>query len=146
MCLHLVNFIKFTVANWISYSICFVKCFLQGGDKLQEAYYTFEELADKLAATPSLLNGQATCLIGQGKYEEAEAKLQEALEKDSNSTETLINMAVLSHLTGKPVDICNRFLNQLNDSAAAIPFLQELQSKEAEYDFCMKQHQPSIHL
>lgn len=123
---------------WVNLSI--------GGDKLQEAYYTFEELADKHAATPSLLNGQATCLIGQGKYEEAEAKLQEALEKDSNNTETLINMTVLSHLTGKPIEVCNRFLNQLNDSTAAIPFVQELQSKENEYDFCMKQHQPTVHL
>nr|CAG4648100.1 EOG090X0A8E [Moina brachiata]SVE93153.1 EOG090X0A8E [Moina brachiata] len=93
-----------------------------GGEKLQEAYYTFEELADKHAATPSLLNGQATCLIGQGKYEEAEAKLQEALEKDSNNTETLINMTVLSHLTGKSVETCNRSLNQLSDSAASVSF------------------------
>mgnify|MGYP003353507850 CR=1 FL=1 len=92
-----------------------------------------------------MLNGQATCLIGQGKYEEAEAKLQEALEKDSNNTETLINTTVLSHLTGKPVEICNRSLNQLSDSAASISFVQELQAKEAEYDFCMKQHQPSMH-
>ena len=35
----------------------------QGGDKLQEAYYTFQELADKNATTALLLNGQATCYI-----------------------------------------------------------------------------------
>ena len=48
---------------------------------MQEAYYIFQELADKHTVTPLLLNGQAVCYIAQGKYEDAQTALQEALDR-----------------------------------------------------------------
>ena len=76
-----------------------------GGDKIQDAYYIYQELIDKHGATPLLLNGQSASYIGQEKYDEAEAALQEAVEKDPNNVDTLINLIVLAQQTGKSTEV-----------------------------------------
>ena len=48
---------------------------------MQDAFFTYQEQADKNSTTSILLNSQALCQINQGKYEEALSLLQESLDK-----------------------------------------------------------------
>ncbi|CAF5012796.1 unnamed protein product, partial [Rotaria sp. Silwood1] len=115
-----------------------------GSEKLQEAYYIFQELADKHTVTPLLLNGQAVCYIAQGKYEDAQTALQEALDRDSNDPQTLINLIVLSQLTAKPPEVSNRYISQMKDSHANHPFVRDLANKANELDRLVRNYQPSV--
>ncbi|ORX49908.1 hypothetical protein DM01DRAFT_1338042, partial [Hesseltinella vesiculosa] len=82
-----------------------------GGEKYQEAYYIFEEFGQSPSAqTSKVLNGQATANLALGRYPEAESLLLEALNKNSNDPETLVNMIVCAQLLTKPSDVVNRYI------------------------------------
>ncbi|CAH0558799.1 unnamed protein product [Brassicogethes aeneus] len=113
-----------------------------GGDKLQEAYYIYQEMVDKYGSTSMLLNGQAVTFIGQGKYEEAESALQEALDRDPNYPDTLINMIALNRHLGKGPEIGNRYLSQLKDGHANHPYIKDLKQKETDFERICLQYVP----
>jgi len=111
-----------------------------GGEKVQEAYYIYQEMIDKLGSTALLLNGQAVTFLAQGKYSEAESALAEAIEKDPNNPDTLVNMIVLAQHQGKQPEVSNRYLSQLKDMDPHHNFVTKLAQKEADFDRMVKQY------
>lgn len=74
---------------------------MQGGEKYQQAFYVFEEMAQANSTTaPLSLVSQAIAEIHLGRYEEAEVALKRALELDPKDTDAMANLVVLSILSG----------------------------------------------
>ncbi|CAG8445959.1 21918_t:CDS:2 [Dentiscutata erythropus] len=106
-----------------------------GGDKYQEAYYIYEEIAQSPSSnTVKVLNGQAVCNIHLGRYPEAESLLLEALNKNNSDPDTLVNLIVVSNLIGKPTEVVNRYITQLKEVAPNHVFLQDLDLKTSLFD------------
>lgn len=74
---------------------------VQGGEKYQQAFYVFEELA-QAAATSSVrtLVSQAVCEVHLGRLEEAQAALDQALQKDAEHADAIANLLVLNIISG----------------------------------------------
>ena len=73
----------------------------QGGDKYQQAFYVFEELA-QAPSTSSIrsLVAQAVCELHLGRTEEAQVALEQAIQKDPEYAEAIANLLVVKLITG----------------------------------------------
>lgn len=105
-----------------------------GKEKIKDAFYIYQEIIDKYGATPSLLVSQASCLIQQQKYEDAEKLLLDAQQRDSNNPEALMGLYVVTQFLGKQIEVSNRYMNQLKQDHPAHMWTKELLAKEQEFD------------
>ncbi|KAF8436383.1 coatomer epsilon subunit-domain-containing protein [Terfezia claveryi] len=103
-----------------------------GGDKYQQAYYVFEELAQAPStSTASTLVGQAVAEIHLGRLEEAEVALQQAQAKNPKHAEALANAIVLSVLAGK--DNSDQ-LSELRNTMPDHPLLTDVEQRSELFD------------
>jgi len=102
----------------------------QGGSKIQDAFYVYQELGDKYAWTSKLYNGSAACQMAMGRYDDAEKDLVEAINRDSKDPDTLQNLAVCALHLGKPT---TRFLNQLKTLAPKPFAIEQLAAFAAQF-------------
>ena len=73
----------------------------QGGDKYQQSFYVFEELA-QAPSTSSVrsLVSQAVAELHLGRTDEARSALEQALKKEPAFADAIANLAVLTLITG----------------------------------------------
>ncbi|KAM7203689.1 coatomer subunit epsilon-like protein [Rhypophila sp. PSN 637] len=103
-----------------------------GGDKYQQAFYVFEELA-QAPATSSVrsLVSQAVAELHLGRTDEAKAALDEALKKEPGFADAIANSLILEVITGKgPQDLKGSLANV--DSQH--PYLTDLAEKSELFD------------
>lgn len=106
--------------------------YFQGGERYQQAFYVFEEMAQapSTSATKSLI-GQAVAELHLGRLPEAEAALQQAVQKDPNDMEAIANSIVLNVISGK--DTGEHGLS-LEDIAPEHPLLVDVREKSSLFD------------
>jgi len=110
-----------------------------GVEKSKDAYFAFQELADKSKSTPLLLNGQVCAFLAQGMMVEAEAALNEAMDIDSNNYDTLVNQVVYNHLNGKDA---SRLVTQLKEKDQS-NFVAEYKQREADFERLCQNYKPA---
>ncbi|KAG5748967.1 hypothetical protein H9Q69_009282 [Fusarium xylarioides] len=113
-----------------------------GGEKYQQAFYVFEELA-QAPSTSSVrsLVSQAVCELHLGRTEEAQAALEQALEKDANNADAIANLLVLSVISGNQSD---EFAQKLKSVKPNHQFLADLEEKSALFDKAATKYSPKV--
>lgn len=114
-----------------------------GGEKMQEAFYIYQELADKYNETPVLLNGMAACKMHLAQFDEAEKYLLKALAASSTDIQTLQNLVICSQHTRKAPEVVSRYLNTLNRSAPTCSLLKRRSEAEEAIDKLIPSFKPS---
>jgi coatomer protein complex subunit epsilon len=113
---------------------------LLGGDKVQEAMQLLDDLKEKFGSCVLLLNGLALAHMSAGTYDAAEKCLLDAMSKRSNDAETLINLITCSYHLKKPIELINRYVAQLKNSAPHHPWVRAHATMEGKFDSWVEQH------
>ncbi|EMT63430.1 coatomer epsilon subunit-domain-containing protein [Fusarium oxysporum II5] len=113
-----------------------------GGEKYQQAFYVFEELA-QAPSTSSIrsLVSQAVCELHLGRTEEAQAALEQALEKDADNADAIANLLVLNVISGNQSD---EFAQKLRSVKPDHQFLADLEEKSALFDKAATKYSPKV--
>ncbi|RYP19474.1 hypothetical protein DL765_003314 [Monosporascus sp. GIB2] len=103
-----------------------------GGDKYQQAFYVFEELA-QAPSTSSIVSlvSQAVCELHLGRVEEAQGALEQAIQKQPDYTEAIANLLVLTVVIGKDA---SELKESLRKTAPEHQYLVDLEEKSALFD------------
>ncbi|KYK60299.1 hypothetical protein DCS_01436 [Drechmeria coniospora] len=103
-----------------------------GGDKYQQAFYVYEELA-QAPSTASIrsLVAQAVCELHLGRLEEAGSALEEAMKKEPGCADAIANMLVLQVISGNDVA---ELAESLKKADGKHQFLLDLQQKSELFD------------
>ncbi|KAI8945491.1 coatomer epsilon subunit-domain-containing protein [Xylaria longipes] len=103
-----------------------------GGEKYQQAFYVFEELAQAPSTSSTLtLVSQAICELHLGRVEEAQIALEQVLQKQPDYADAIANLLVLTIITGKDAA---ELTSSLKKSAPQHAMLADLEEKSDLFD------------
>lgn len=107
-----------------------------GGEKLQDAFYCFDDFNEKFTASVLLLNNMAVCNMGQQKLDDnVSSYLRDGLDREPNNENLLINYMFYAQQTDKTAEtVVNRYLSLLKDTCKKSELVSDLARKEAEFD------------
>ena len=104
----------------------------KGGERYQQAFYVFEEMAQAPGASGTKpLVCQAVAELHLGRLPEAEAALEQAIQRDPEDVEAIANFIVLSVISGKGPGEKEA---ELKSKAPSHPLLLDLQEKSSLFD------------
>ena len=116
-----------------------------GTEKLQSAFYVYEELASTPSTTsPTSLVGQAVAELQLGRLEEAEAALRQAMEKEGADPQSIANAIVLASVAGKRTDEVDDLKAKLASIDAEHALLLDLQQKSDLFDTAKTKYAPKV--
>ncbi|PKS07512.1 hypothetical protein jhhlp_006116 [Lomentospora prolificans] len=103
-----------------------------GGEKYQQAFYVFEELA-QAPSTSSVrsLVAQAVAELHLGRTEEAESALEQAIKTEPKYADAIANLLVLTVVSGKDPKEITEKLKQVDPKHS---FLKDLEEKSDLFD------------
>ncbi|KAI4598017.1 hypothetical protein KJ359_003826 [Pestalotiopsis sp. 9143b] len=114
----------------------------EGGEKYQQSFYVFEELAQTPASSSiTSLISQAVTEIHLQRYEEAQAALDQALQKEPQNADALANMVVLKTVTGQDRQ---EAVAALEKAASSHPLLLDWQEKKSEFEKAASKFKPKV--
>lgn len=105
-----------------------------GANKAVEAAYAFEELIDKYGSSAMLQNSLAVAKMQQGLFEEAETNLNEALKHAPMDPDALANLICVAQHLGRPIEVVNRYISQLQAKAPGHALIQSLKLFNSAFD------------
>ncbi|KAG8626422.1 hypothetical protein KVT40_005367 [Elsinoe batatas] len=116
----------------------------EGGEKYQQAFYVFEELAQAPSTqAPQSLVAQAVSELHLGRLPEAETALQQALALDGENADALANQAVLNTILGKGEE-ADVVLKKLQGVDKGHPFLEEVGKRREAFEAAAGKYSPKF--
>ncbi|GAB7353753.1 hypothetical protein MBLNU459_g4146t1 [Dothideomycetes sp. NU459] len=114
----------------------------EGGDKYQQSFYVFEELAQSPSSTSaSSLIAQAVSELHLQRYPEAETALQQALELEPENADAIANAVVLNTLLGRDEEAA-KLSTKLDGGDHA--FAVELAEKRQAFEEACRKYSPKF--
>ena len=115
---------------------------MQGGEKYQQSFYVFEELAQSPAtqAVHSLV-GQAVAELHLGRLPEAEAALKQAIALNPKSPDVLANIIVLTTILGQDTE---ELKGKLTEVQPKHQLLADLVAKSEAFEAARAKYSPKF--